>query len=325
MKSLHSTAAGLIGVLLLLPACTNTVAPASPPQPPPPPAAEAAPAVVAVAVSPAPPPNPGASPEVMRRLPALPEKSPRAEVFQEVGITDIHVSYASPGARGRTVWGDLVPYGERWRTGANAPTRVTFEHEVSVGGAKVPAGSYTLMTVPTADKWTVILNKDVNNQGVYAYDEAQNVATLEVTPTDAPSRERLTFVFEDTTDEGTKLVLDWAGKRVAIPIAVDTKTRVKESIDATMAAAWRPLFNAGRYALEQDDLEGALALFEKSVGIHGSWWNHWWAATTLQKLGKNAEARAHAEKAKKLGEGDAVYDRAFAEQVNKALAEWPQS
>jgi hypothetical protein len=323
MKSLHSTAAGLVGALVLLSGCTREAAPHHPPQPAPP--AEAATSVVAVAVASSPPGDPSASPDVMRQLPALPQPSPRAEVFQQVGITAMRVIYSSPAAKGRNVWGELVPFGERWRTGANAPTRISFEHDVTVGGKPVPAGSYSLMTVPTATSFTVILNKDVKNEGVYGYDEAQTVASLEVPVSDGPPRERMTFVFEDTTDEATKLVLDWAGKRVAIPIAVDTKARVKESIDATMANAWRPLFNAGRYAVEQKDLEGALTLFEKSIAIHATWWNHWWAATTLQKLGKNAEAREHAEKAKKLGKDDAVYQRAFADQVDKALAEWPQS
>ena len=324
MKSLHSTAAGLFGALVLLSGCTREAAPHHPPQPPPP-QGETPASVVAVAVASPPPQDPSASPEVMRQLPALPQPSPRAEVLQRVGITDIRVAYSSPAAKGRKIWGELVPFGERWRTGANAPTRVTFEHEVTVGGQKVPAGSYSLMTVPTEKSFTVIFNKDVKNEGVYAYDESQNVASFEVPVSDAPPRERLVFVFEDTTDEATKLVLDWAGKRVAIPIAIDTKAHVKASIDATMANAWRPLFNAGRYAVEQKDLEGALALFEKSIAIQATWWNHWWAATTLQKLGKNAEARAHAEKAKELGKDDAVYKRAFAEQVDKALAEWPQS
>lgn len=316
--------AGLLGALGILSGCASGAANHHHEHTHPAPS-EPAPVVAVVAPSPAASPqNP--SPDVLRQLPELPQKSPGAQVRQEVGITTIEVIYSSPAARGRTVWGELVPFGEKWRTGANAPTRVSFEHDVSVGDKPVPAGTYTLFTIPTESTWTVVLNKDPKNEGVFAHDAAQDVARIEVPSSEGPARERLIFLFEDTTDEGTKLVLEWAGKRVAIPIAIDTKGHVKKSIDATMASAWRPLFNAGRYALDADnDPERALALFEKSIAIHASWWNHWWAAQTLQKLGRNADARQHAEKAKELGKGDAVYDRAFAKDVDKALAEWPQS
>jgi hypothetical protein len=325
MKSSISSTAGLLGAIGFISGCASGAANHHHEHSHPAPPAATAP-VAAVAAPAAPPPQAQASPAAFRQLPELPQKSPSAQVRQEVGITGIEVVYSSPAARGRNVWGELVPYGEKWRTGANAPTRISFEHDVTVGGKAVPAGSYAIFTIPTAAKWTVILNKDPKSEGVFAHDQAQDVARLELATTEAPPRERLTFLFEDTSDEGTKLVLDWAGKRLAIPIAVDTKAHVKKSIDETMGAAWRPLFNAGRYALDdQNDPARALLLFEKSISIHASWWNHWWTATTLQKLGRHAEARQHAEKAKALGKGDAVYQRAFAEQIDKALAEWPKS
>jgi hypothetical protein len=259
----------------------------------------------------------------MQKFPFLPQKSPSAEVMQQVGITDVTVKYSSPGAGGRKIWGELVPFGKVWRTGANSSTKLSFTTDVTFGGKPVPAGAYSLFTIPTATSCTVILNRDPEGAGAQAYDEKHDVARLEAPLADGAPRERMTFLFEDASDEGVKLVLEWAGKRVVMPIGVDTKKQVQKSIDDTMAAAWRPLFNAGRYALDtENNPEKALGLFQQSIAIHGSWWNHWWAAQTLAKQGKKAEARTHAEQAKTLGKGDMVYERNFAEQVDKSMAEW---
>jgi hypothetical protein len=269
--------------------------------------------------------EPQADPAMMRRLPELPRPSPGAEVKQRVGITDMQVSYSSPGVKGRTIWGELVPYDKIWRTGANAPTKLTVSRDFTFGGKEVKAGRYSVFTIPTASKWTVILNKDPNDLGSFEHDPKLDVVRVEVTPAQAPPRERMTFLFEDSTDDSTKLVLDWGGLRVTVPITVATKSHVEESIASTMKSAWRPLFNAGRYALDSGNHAKALELFQKSIGIHATWWNHWWAAQVLAKQGQHHKAREHAKKAMELGKGDRVFERAFAERVQKALASWPAS
>ncbi len=257
-------------------------------------------------------------------LPELPRPSPNAEVKQDVGITEVSVSYSSPGVKGRTIWGQLVPYGQLWRTGANAPTKLSVDRDFSFGGVQVAAGSYSLITIPKQGAWTVILNQDPTNQGAFARDAKLDVAVVEVTPTQAPMRERLAFLFANTTEASTELVMDWAGVSLAIPIAVDTNKHVADSVTATIDNAWRPLFNAGRYAFGTGDYARAQDLLARSIAVRETWWNHWWMAQVLAKQNQHQQARQHAQQAMTLGEKDDIFKRAFAEEVKKALASWPQ-
>ena len=99
----------------------------------------------------------------------MPALSPSAEVMQTVGVTEITVNYSSPGKRDRTVWGDLVSYGELWRTGANSATTFETSTDITVGGEAVPAGTYALFTIPGEETWTVILNKNADQGGTGQY------------------------------------------------------------------------------------------------------------------------------------------------------------
>jgi hypothetical protein len=193
------------GAFLLLASAASAQAPAGHAEPakaPPAPAAGAAPAKPAA---------PGA---------LKPAASPSAKVTAQVGTTEVTVEYSSPGVKKRKIWGELVPTGKPWRTGANSSTKVTFSQEVEVGGKSVPAGTYSLLTIPTPKSWTIILNKNTgiggNIEGKYKQEE--DVARLTVTPTKIPSRERLTFIISDASDEGASIDLEWEKVRVSIPI-----------------------------------------------------------------------------------------------------------
>lgn len=255
--------------------------------------------------------------------PVVPQASLRAAVEQTVGVTNLRVDYSSPAVRGRTIWGELVPYGELWRAGANAATRLELSDAATIFGATVPAGAYSLFAIPGETEWTIILNRDSSGRGYSGHDPAEDVARGTVTPADAPARERLTFTFDDTTERSTSLVLDWAGKRVAIPIAIDTDALVQARIDAVIAQAWRPHFNAGRYLLEQEGQEQrAVEMLERSQQIQATWWNEWYLARALAAVDRRPDAIPHAEAALELGAGDAVFEDNFAAQVRAALEEW---
>lgn len=242
-----------------------------------------------------------------------------------VGVTDLRLTYSSPGAKGRKIWGGLVPYEKVWRTGANAPTTLVADHDFTFGGQPVAAGRYTLLTFPGEKRWTVVLNKDPKQAGAFGYDAAHDVAKVEVEPTSTSPRERLVFTFDDTTEDATKLVLDWAGLKVAVPITVKTGEHAKASIAATLDNAWRPLFNAGRYAFDHESFDEAADLLSRSIQVKATWWNHWWLAQTHDKKGEHALAREHAQKTTELGKGDSTYEKFFADRVKKALETWPQS
>jgi hypothetical protein len=257
--------------------------------------------------------------------PDLPRQSPLARVEQRVGLTDFAVEYSSPGVKGRKIWGGLVPYDQLWRTGANAATKLEASRDFTFGGTAVPAGTYAVFTIPGKKSWTVILNSQAD-AATRTYDEANDVARVSVKSAGAPARERMAFQFSDTTDDGTRLDLEWAALRVSVPIEVDTGTQVQANIEEALDAAWRPHFASARWLLENDgDLAQAAAYVETSIGIKPTWWNTWVKAQILAKQGKPAEAVTAAEEAKSLGAGDEIFEGFFKEAVDKAIAGWKQS
>jgi len=179
----------------------------------------------------------------------LPRPSPNAKVTQSLGLTDVTVDYSCPGVKGRAVWGTVVPYDKLWRTGANSATKVTFSKDATVGDKAVPAGTYSLFTIPGKASWTVILNRNAT-ASTDEYKQADDLLRLTVTPTAIAPRERLAFVFSDFGDAGGNLDLEWEKLRVSIPIKVSTDAQAQQNLTALASNAWRP-WNAGaRYLLE---------------------------------------------------------------------------
>ncbi|MFN7966815.1 MAG: DUF2911 domain-containing protein [Acidobacteriota bacterium] len=252
-----------------------------------------------------------------------PAPSPKARAEQRVGITDFAIDYSSPGVKGRPIWGALVPYNQLWRTGANSATKLTASRDFSFGGKAVPAGSYSIFTIPTSSSWTVILNSDWEQGGTDSYDEKKDVARITVTPEPLPAaRERMTFLYSDTTDSSANLDLEWEKLRVRIPLAVDTKAQVMKGIDSSLSDAWRPHFMAARYLLDSGgDLNQALAYINTSIGIQPGWWNNWIKAQVLAKLGKKSEAITVAQQSQNLGKGNETY-AFFSAQIAKAIEDW---
>jgi Protein of unknown function (DUF2911) len=256
-------------------------------------------------------------------VPELPQPSPKARVEQRVGLTDFAVAYSSPGVKGRPIWGELVPYDELWRSGANAATTLQSSHDFTFGGVRVPAGTYALYTIPGKDEWAVILNSNATASGTRGYDEKKNVARVSVKPAAAPFRERLTYLFADTTDDGSRLDLEWEKRRISVPITVDTRAAATGNIDTALAEAWRPHFNSARYLLDSGgDLDTALDYADTSIAIKPTWSNNWVKAQILAKQGKRSDAVAAAEQAQQLGRDDPVFKEFFQTQVANAIAEW---
>lgn len=262
----------------------------------------------------------------LAQAPEIPAPSPKAKVDQRVGLTDFSIEYSSPGVKGRKIWGGLVPLGELWRTGANASTKLTASRDFTFGDKAVPAGTYALLTIPGASSWTVILNKNLGLAATNGYDQKDDVARVDVTSATAGPRERLTFLFSDTTDEATRLDLEWESLRVSVPIKVDTKAQVRAGIDKSLGDAWRPHFAAGRYLYDSGgDLDTALQYLDTSIGIKPTWWNNWIRAQVLAKKGRPADAIAAAQKALELGKGDDTFQSSFKADVEKAVADWKKA
>jgi len=152
-----------------------------------------------------------------------PAASPASKLTQMVGLTEITVEYSRPGVKGRAIFAEdgLVPYGKTWRTGANAANKFTFSTDVTVNGTKLPAGSYTITTVPGADEWKVNFYKyDGGNSGSYASKDA--AASFMVEPIDMGDMMVESFMIDinDLRDTSATINLVWADTAITIPIEV---------------------------------------------------------------------------------------------------------
>jgi len=252
----------------------------------------------------------------------LPRPSPLAKVSQAVGLTDVSVEYSSPALKGRKVFGTLVPLGQLWRTGANSATKLTFSKDVTIDGKPVPAGSYALFSIPGKDSWTIILNKNPNQGGTGQYKQDLDLLRFTVKPEPSGQRERLTFVFSDTTETSTRLDLEWEKLRVSFVIKANTDAQVDANIKGLEEGSWRPYNNAARYLLDsKKDPERAMQLVDRSLSLREEWFNVWTKAQLLAQKGKAQDACPLAQKAKQLGEKnpDGFF---FADEVKKAIVDW---
>lgn len=251
----------------------------------------------------------------------LPRPSPLAKVSQTVGLTEVSIEYSSPAAKGRKIWGGLVPFGELWRTGANSATKLTVSKDVTIADKPVPAGTYAVFTIPGKDSFTVILNKNPNQGGTQQYKQELDLLRFTARPRTIPPRERLTFLFTNTTDNSTSLDLEWEKLGISIPVKTNTDAQVQAGIKALEENAWRPYNSAARYLLEnKKDLDEAMRLVERSLSLKEDWFNLWTKAQLLAARGKTAEACPLLQKAKTMGEKAEFFF--IADDVKKALGEW---
>jgi len=229
-----------------------------------------------------------------------PAPSPPQTIKQDFGLSAIELSYSRPGMKGRKIFGDLVPYGKIWRTGANNATTITFGDDVIIGGTKVPAGKYGLLTIPDKDNWTLIITKQLDiTTNISAYKQDQDAVRVIVNPMKMKeSMETFTMQFANIKPTSCELDLMWDNIAVAMPITTDVETKVMAQIDQLMNKDNRPYYNAALYYLENGkDLKQALVWFDKAAEQQpDAYWVQHQRANCLAKLGKKEEAKAAAEK-----------------------------
>ena len=234
----------------------------------------------------------------------LPEASPAARVQQTVGLTEIAVSYHRPAVGGRKVWGDLVPYGEVWRTGANENTTISFSSDVKIGGKPLRAGTYGLHAIPTAKDWTVIFSTAITSWGSFSYDPKEDALRVTVTPRPMPVlEERLSYRFDDPTATKVTLVLAWEKLGVPIPIEVETPKVVMASIRGELrgtagfaADNWAQA--AAYWVRNNGPLDEATKMVDRAMQGGPTYAALMTRADLLEKQGKAAaakEARAQAQ------------------------------
>lgn len=207
----------------------------------------------------------------------LPQPSPKASVSQKVGLTNFTIEYSRPGMKNRTIFGDLVPFGKIWRTGANKATSIEFDTEVTFEGNKVTAGKYAIFTIPGKEKWEVIISKDVESWGAGDYKKENDVARFFVQSQPHTLTETMQFSFDNVTDHGSQISLTWAETRVVFNVKVDAKATALKNIEKAIKEAqgtFRVYNSSARYYLTNNlDSKKALEWALKSVEMSKKFWN----------------------------------------------------
>ena len=230
-----------------------------------------------------------------------PQASPTTTLKQNFALSTIELSFSRPGVKGRKIFGDLVPYGKVWRTGANFATTITFGEEVMIGGTKVPAGKYGVLTIPEAKEWTVIISKQTDVTSPDAYKQDQDVVRVKAAVQDLPfSIESFSMSFEDMKSNSCNLSIYWDKVYVAVPITVDVDSKVMKQIENAMEKDNRPYFTAAQYYYDNGkDLNKALAWVNKAIEPipNAQPWVHTLKTRILAKMGKKEEAKIAANNA----------------------------
>ena len=256
----------------------------------------------------------------------VPQPSPAATMSQQVGLTDIKIEYSRPGMRGRTIFGDLVPYDKLWRTGANNNTTISFNTKVSIGGEELEKGTYAIYTIPGQDQWEVIFYEETSNWGLPQQWNEDKVAlrtTAEVEELPFPM-ETFTIFLDALTNDSAILNFVWENTVAAVELEVPSDEIAMSSIQRVMngPSAGDYFAAATYYHDEKKDLEQAYEWISKAVEMSGdeAYWILRRKALIEADLGKKQEAVATARRsltaAEKAGNQDYV-------KLNRdSLKEW---
>lgn len=252
-----------------------------------------------------------------------PAPSPLQTVKQAFALSDISVEYSRPSAKGRVVFGDVVPYGKIWRTGANGATKITFGEDVKVEGVAVTAGTYALYTIPNKDSWEIMLYKDLSLGGNTAdYKKENEVAHFTVKSKNLNDRvETFSIDMADLTTTTTNIELNWEKTRVSFAVVADIDAKMMKSIETALAVDNRPYFQAANYYYENNkDLNKALEFVNKGIEQNPkAFWMVQLKAKIQTKLNDKKGAIASAEQVKVLAT-EAKNDD-YVKQAEKVIAE----
>jgi hypothetical protein len=238
----------------------------------------------------------------------FPAASPPASVRDQIGVTTVEIEYGRPGVKGRTIFGDLVPYGEVWRTGANAATQITLDTDVTFGGQALKAGTYALFTIPGQQLWTVILNSATEQWGSYGHDPALDVVRVDVkSETLAEPVETMRLGIDHIRSDSAQLTFAWERSGFSVHIEVDLVAQLLPKINQAMGAPGekKPYLAAAMFYYEHDlDLEQALAWINTALEKQpDAVWLQYRKGLIQAKAGDTAGAVASAEKALSLAQG----------------------
>ena len=255
-----------------------------------------------------------------------PQSSPFTKIEQKVGLTDVAMEYSRPGMRNREIFGNLVPFGKVWRTGANENTKITFNDDVKIDGKELKKGTYALYTIPNKESWEILFYSDSNNWGTPEKWDDNKVAlktTAEIHQ--LPMKmESFTILIDELKNDSAALNFIWENTIAIIHFEVPTDSKVAASIEKVMnGPAANDYFSAGSYYHETGKhLKKALEWVNKAVEMQGddAFWMLRRKSLIEADLGMKMEAIASAKRslasAEKAGNADYM-------KMNKdSLKEW---
>lgn len=255
----------------------------------------------------------------------LPRISQKGQVMQTVGLTDVTITYSRPGVKGRVIWGELVPYDKVWRTGANEATTIAFSTDVKVNGQPLEAGTYSLHTIPTQGDWTVIINRQADQWGSYAYNDSADALRLTVKPEPHAFQEWMGFSFPSIATDKATVALDWEKLRVAFEIQTNTvelglagaRTAMANLAADDNSTAYR----CADFAFQNNvALQEAAQWVDRSIAIKETWLNLRLKANMLAREGRTKEAIGYAQRAIEKGKGSAPEEELA--KIEKLVADW---
>ncbi len=252
-----------------------------------------------------------------------PQPSPESTLQQKVGLTDVEIVYCRPSKKGREIYGGLVPFGEIWRTGANASTKISFSNNVVLGGQEIPAGKYALYAIPGESSWTIIIHGNTTYWGVGDYKQEDDIARFEIKPAMMKETvETMTFQISDLTMDSANIELVWENTRVSIPLKVEVDALVEADIEkALQGVTPGTYYTAASYYLEAGkDMDQALSWINSALEKEEKFWYVRKKALILAELGRYKEAITAAERSRTLAE-EADYP-SYVKSNTESIEEW---
>ncbi|MCG8311073.1 MAG: DUF2911 domain-containing protein [Cytophagales bacterium] len=257
----------------------------------------------------------------------LPAPSPTATFTQKVGLTEVTINYSRPSVKGRKVYGDLVPFGKLWRTGANMATKISFADDVKIGGKDLKAGTYALFTIPGETEWTVIFNKNYNQGGTRNYSEDEDALRIQAKPVKIDGAiETFMINLEHVTPNSAMIELGWESTIVHIPLEVSIDERIMASIERSMRISPNTYNQAALYYHQSGkDLNQALEWMNKALELHEAngrnvFWMYRQKSLILADMKKYEEAIKTAEVS--LAKATEAKNDDYIKMNKESISEW---
>lgn len=254
-----------------------------------------------------------------------PQPSPSSKLAQKVGLTDVTVEYSRPSMKGRKIFGDLVPYNELWRTGANANTTITFSDDVTIDGQTLKAGSYAIFAKPGESSWEVVFYTDTSNWGIPGeWDESKVAArtTVEVSNMEMDV-ETFTITIDDLTNNSAVLGFLWEKTYAGVKFDVPTAEKAVKSIETVMnGPSANDYYAAASYYYEEGkDLNKAKEWIDKAVSMNDkAFWMTRRQSLIYAKMGNKKGAIEAAKKS--LAVAEAAGNADYVKMNKDSLKEW---